>query len=284
MKVHHLNCGTMRPLGTPEGLVCHVLLLETDTGLALIDSGLGLRDVAEPGARFGPSRFFIRPQFDETETAIRQIERLGFDPRDVRDVVLTHFDADHSGGLADFPWARVHLTAVEANAALHPRGFVERGRYLPTQYDHHPTYVPHTPGQGEPWHGFTATEELTDIAPGVVMISLPGHSRGHAAVAVDTGKRWILHAGDAFYHRGQIDGTDRTPRALTMMERVVAHSMADVRANHERLAELWATPTPDLLLVNAHDPALLRRAQQLEVIDEPVAVRRQDDRLQQPGG
>ena len=32
MKVHHLNCGTMRPPGTPA-LVCHVLLVETDNGL-----------------------------------------------------------------------------------------------------------------------------------------------------------------------------------------------------------------------------------------------------------
>lgn len=264
MKIHHLNCGTMRPLGTPEGLVCHVLLLETDTGLALVDSGLGLRDAAEPSARFGPSRFFVRPRFDEDETAIRQIERLGFDPRDVRDIVLTHFDADHTGGLADFPWARVHLTADEATAAIHPEGFVEQGRYLRTQRDHNPAFVPHTPGHGEPWRGFAATKELTEITPGLVMIALPGHTRGHAAFAVDTGTRWILHAGDAFYHHGQIDRTTRAPRALTAMERLVAHNKAEVRANHERLAELWAAPTPDVLLVNAHDPALLRRARQLD--------------------
>ncbi|MFI6170635.1 MBL fold metallo-hydrolase [Nocardia sp. NPDC051052] len=275
MKVHHLNCGTMRPLGTPEGLVCHVLLVETDTGLVLVDSGLGLRDVADPAARFGPSRFFVRPRFDENESAIRQLERLGFDPRDVRDIVLTHFDADHSGGLADFPWARVHLTAIEANAALHPQGFVEKGRYLPTHRDHHPTCVPHTPG--EPWRGFAGTEELTDIAPGLVMISLPGHTRGHAAVAVDLGERWILHAGDAFYHRGQIDGTGQVPRALTAMERLVAHDMSAVQANHERLADLWATPVPDLLLVNAHDPVLFRRAQQFDAADH-----NHPDRLHQP--
>uniref|UniRef100_UPI0035A23D1E MBL fold metallo-hydrolase n=2 Tax=Nocardia lijiangensis TaxID=299618 RepID=UPI0035A23D1E len=268
MKVHHLNCGTMRPPRTPQGLVCHVLLLETDTGLALVDSGLGLRDAADPGARFGPARFYVRPRFDENETAIRQIERLGFDPRDVRNIVLTHFDADHTGGLADFPWARVHLTASEADAALHPRGSIERGRYLPTQRDHHPTLVCHMPGYGEPWHGFPAAEELTDIAPGLVMIGLPGHSRGHAAFAIDTGKRWILHAGDAFYHHGQIDGTGRVPRALTTMERFVAHDMSRVRANHERLAELWTTQARELLLVNAHDPVLLRRAQQIDADTE----------------
>ncbi|MFC9439313.1 MBL fold metallo-hydrolase [Nocardia sp. NPDC057030] len=264
MKIHHLNCGSMRPLGTPDGLVCHVLLLETDTGLALVDSGLGLRDAADPGGRFGPSRFFVRPRFDENEAAIRQIERLGFDPRDVRDIVVTHFDADHTGGIADFPWARIHLTADEAKAALRPRGFVEKGRYLPTQRDHDPQLVEHTPGHGEPWRGFTAAKELTEITPGLVMIALPGHTRGHAAFAVDTGNRWILHAGDAFYHHGQIDRSTHAPRALTAMEHLTAYNRAQVRANHDRLAELWSAPTADLLLVNAHDPALLRRAQQVD--------------------
>ncbi|MEV0339035.1 MBL fold metallo-hydrolase [Nocardia sp. NPDC050713] len=260
MKVHHLNCGTMRPPRTPGGLVCHVLLLETDTGLVLVDSGLGLRDAADPAPRFGPARFYVRPAFDESEAAVRQVERLGYDPRDVRDIVLTHFDADHTGGLADFPWANVHLTSDEAVAALHPRGPIERNRYLPTQRDHKPILVRHTP-DGEAWHGFSAAQELSDIAPGLVMIALPGHTRGHAAIAIDTGERWILHAGDAFYHHGQVDGTGHVPHALTAMEQFIAHDRPRVRANHERLAELWASTESELLLVNAHDPWLLHRAQ-----------------------
>ncbi|MFE6857477.1 MBL fold metallo-hydrolase [Nocardia sp. NPDC057668] len=260
MRVHHLNCGTMHPIGTPGGLVCHVLLLETARGLALVDSGLGLRDSRTPGPRFGPGRFYVRPVFDPAEAAITRVRELGFDPRDVRDIVLTHFDADHIGGLADFPSARVHLTATEADAARRPRTFVERGRYLPAGSAHGPILVEHEPGDGDSWRGFTRALELSDIAPGLVLIGLPGHSRGHAAVAVDAGQRWILHAGDAFYHRGQIDGSGAAPLALTGMERFMAWDRTRVRANHERLAELWAAADPDLLLVNAHDPVLLDRA------------------------
>ncbi|WP_229262247.1 MBL fold metallo-hydrolase [Duganella guangzhouensis] len=151
MKIHHLNCGTMHPLGAPCGLVCHVLLIETRSGLVLVDSGLGLLDVSQPGRRFGPSRAFVRPVFSPEEAAIVQIERMGFDPRDVRHILLTHFDADHVGGLADFPWAQVHLTSAEAFAARHPKTLVERGRYLPAAREHGPLLVEHTPQQSN--HG-----------------------------------------------------------------------------------------------------------------------------------
>jgi glyoxylase-like metal-dependent hydrolase (beta-lactamase superfamily II) len=260
MKVHHLNCGTMRPPATPGGLVCHVLLIETGNGLVLVDSGFGLVCAANPAARFGPARFLARPAFDPAEAAVNQVGRLGFDPHDVRHIVLTHFDADHTGGIADFPWAAVHLTAAENQASLHPRGPVEKARYLPSQRDHDPELVEHDPARGEPWRGFASAEELTEIAPGIVLISLPGHTRGHAAVAADTGDGWILHVGDAFYHRCQIDGTGKAPRTLTTMERLVANDWQRVRANHRRIAELWSANEPDLLIVNAHDPELLARA------------------------
>lgn len=261
VRVHHLNCGTMRPRFTPGGLVCHVLLIETANGLALIDSGLGTSYGRAPGDTFGPSRFYVRPDYDEAQTAVRQVRALGYDPKDVRDIVLTHFDADHVGGVADFPWARVHLTADEADAALAPRTFVEKSRYLPANHEPLPNLVRHDPARGDRWRGFAAATELTQIGDGIVLLALPGHSRGHAAVAVETGDRTILHVGDSFYHPGQIDG-GHAPRALTLMERVIAYDWPQVRENHARLAELWSAADPDLVLVNAHDPSLLARAQE----------------------
>ncbi|AKT42535.1 MBL fold metallo-hydrolase [Chondromyces crocatus] len=262
MRVHHLNCGSMQPVATPEGLVCHVLLLETKSGLVLVDSGYGLVDIADPRGRIGPTRRYVRPRFDPEETAIRQVERLGFAPRDVRHVLLTHFDADHVGGLSDFPWAEVHLTAAEAFGVLHPQLLVERERYRPAQRAHGPRLVEHTPAEGEAWRGFGGAKALDAIDPGIVLISLPGHTRGHAAFAIDTGSTWILHVGDAFYHRAQLGEVGKVPLALTAMERAVAFDWAKVKANHQRLAALWAEAAPDLVLVNAHDPALLRRAQE----------------------
>ena len=254
MKVHHLNCGTMRPPGVPD-LVAHVLLCETDRGLVLVDTGFGLHDVADP-RRIGPARHLTRPVLDPHETALRQVERLGFTREDVRHVVLTHFDSDHVGGLADFPGARVHLTAAEALGAVHAPTRRERRRFQPPQWAHGPRLVEHGL-DGEEWRVFAAARQLTEVDPGVVLVSMPGHTRGHAAVAVDTGEGWVLHAGDAFYHHSVLDGRRGGPPALALMERTIAFDRRQVRANHERLAELHRRGEPDLLIVCSHDPALL---------------------------
>lgn len=129
MRIHHLNCISTCPLGgklmddrtesSIRGghLACHCLLVETDAGLLLIDTGLGLRDVLAPEARL--SRFFlslVSPDFREDMTAVRQIARLGFHrfhPRDVQHIVLTHLDFDHAGGLDDFPHARFYQWMME---------------------------------------------------------------------------------------------------------------------------------------------------------------------------
>lgn len=257
MKVHHLNCGTMR-LPTAH-LVCHVLLVETDNGLVLVDTGFGLDDIADPARRIGPYRHVIRPVLAPDQTAGRQVERLGFSRDDVRHIILTHCDLDHVGGLSDFPHAQVHLTSAEALGAMREPSTRETLRYRPIQWAHGPRIVEHEP-DGETWRGFAAAKELADIAPGIVLIAMPGHTRGHATVAVDAGHRWILHAGDAFYHHGTLDGRSRVPAVLRAQERLAAHDFARVRDNHARLAELHRRAEPDLLIVCSHDPALYDRA------------------------
>jgi glyoxylase-like metal-dependent hydrolase (beta-lactamase superfamily II) len=247
----------MRPIGTPR-LVCHVLLVETANGLALVDTGYGLLDIADPRRRLGPFRHVFKPAYDPDETAVRQVERLGFQRDDVRHIVVTHFDLDHIGGLADFPASQVHVTAAEVRGTITSPSWRERVRYQSVQWSHHPQIVEHTAGEDN-WRGF-AGKALDEIAPGMVLIPLPGHSRGHACVAVDAGDRWILHCGDAVYHRGSLDGRTRVPAGLRAQEWITAFDRELLRANQARLAELYQRSDPDLLMICAHDTALYERA------------------------
>jgi glyoxylase-like metal-dependent hydrolase (beta-lactamase superfamily II) len=254
VKVHHLNCGTMK---LPSPMVCHVLLIETDDGLVLVDSGYGTRDCDDP-RRIGPSRRMIRPVLSRTETVAYQLDILGYARDDVRHIIVTHMDVDHVGGLADFPDAQVHLTAAEALGAIWAPSRREKLRYRSVQWAHKPNIVEHDP-RGEKWRGFAAAKELTAISPGIALVSLPGHTRGHTCVVVDTGHRWVLHAGDAFYHHGTLDGTP-VPRGLATMESMLAFDRKRVLDNHSRLVELYQRQEPDLLIVCAHDPTLLEKA------------------------
>ena len=262
MRVHHLNCATMTPLIVGR-IVAHVLLCESDDGLVLVDSGFGLADIADP-SRLGPAKYLLKARFDPAETAVRQVEALGFARSDVRHIVITHFDLDHVGGLGDFPDATVHTTAAEWAAANHPPTRAERRRYRTAQWSHQPkvqTYdVP-----GEPWHGFGAAHELAGIGDGFALIPLPGHTRGHAAVAVDAGDRgWLFHAGDAAFDRGSIAGPDwslddrRKRRTILTFEQAVAHDRSTIAGNHRRLAEL--ARSADVMVIPAHDPVIYERA------------------------
>ncbi len=144
MKVHHLNCGTMNPPAAAS-VICHVLLVETDSGLVLIDTGFGSHDCADPAGRVGPLRHFLRPVLSHEETAAHQIEQLGFRRDDVRHIVVTHLDLDHIGGLSDFPHAQVHVTAAEALGAITSPSRFEKTRYRSAQWAHEPKIVEHDP-------------------------------------------------------------------------------------------------------------------------------------------
>ncbi len=245
----------MCPRFTGVRLVSHCLLLETATsGLVLVDTGLGLDDVRDTrrlGALFGPVM-----GIDSTRTrmpALPQIEELGFRREDVRHIVLTHLDFDHAGGLADFPAARVHVHAQEEHAARRRASFTAKTRYRSPQLAHGPAWETYE-ALGEPWKGVPAVRSLAGLPPEILALPLPGHSRGHAAIAVDTGRGWLVHAGDAYFHRSVLEHGDasRTPWALRWIERWIAADYASVRKNHAMLSAL--SQRPDVTVFSAHDP------------------------------
>jgi glyoxylase-like metal-dependent hydrolase (beta-lactamase superfamily II) len=273
MRVHHLNCATLCPVGARlvygdggllarSRMVCHCLLVETNEGLVLVDTGFGLGDLADPRGHLG--RLFLgalAPRLDPEETAVRQVEALGFRRSDVRHLVPTHLDLDHAGGLSDFPQATVHVHAAEHAAATARATFWERERYKPAHWAHRPSWALYE-ARGEPWHGFPCVRELAGLPPEILLVPLFGHTRGHCAVAVDTGERWLLHAGDAYFHHDEMDPErPRCTPALATFQRVVAVDDGARRANQARLRALARERAREVEVFCAHDPVELERAQ-----------------------
>jgi len=263
-RIHHLDCCTLCPLGGrwawgPHGKLCaHVLLLETRTGeLVLVDTGVGLADREHRRQRLG--WFGVLGAFPTTAqgAAVESIRDLGLDPADVKHVVLTHFDLDHAGGIADVPQARVHLMAAELDAARAPTSR-ERIRYRPAHLQAVKHWKPYAP-TGQAWHGFPAVQEVEGLQGDVLLVPLSGHTRGHAGVAVRTPQGWLLHAGDAYFHRGRLTG-EPMPIGFSTFERVSALDWSRVRANQERLAEV-VRDDPQVHVFSAHDPQELAELQ-----------------------
>jgi len=242
----------------PADVVCHCLLIEADDGLVLIDTGFGIEDARDPG-RLGPAFRLTRPTGELAETALKRVEALGFAAGDVRRIVVTHLDPDHSGGLPDFPQAEVHVFARELEAALDPR-LRERPRYRNAHWSHGPKWVRHEI-EGDEWFGFEGVRILPGSGTEMLIVPLAGHSRGHSGVALRTGEGWLLHCGDAYFHHGQIATPPHCPPGLRVFQSLSGADRGQRIANLERLRELAGRQEGEIAFVCSHDPHDLERAE-----------------------
>jgi glyoxylase-like metal-dependent hydrolase (beta-lactamase superfamily II) len=255
-------------------MVCHVLLVEDADGLVLVDTGFGTPEVRDPRRLGRPFGALARPVLEEAETAVAQVRELGFDPVDVRHIVMTHLDFDHAGGLADFPGAEVHVFAREHEVAMNPSSR-ERPRYLAPQWEHGPQWVKHDV-EGDEWLGFESVRVLPGGGDDLLMIPLPGHTRGHTGVAVRRPDGWLLHCGDAYFHRGEVGTPSRCPAGLRLYQSVTGVNSKLRLQNLERLQELARQHPDDLTLLCSHDPVVLERAQAASKAKSPAAARPSD--------
>ena len=222
-ELHHLNCvKIISPIN--ENVCGHCLLVNENGRLLLIDTGIGLLDTLNPSERIGQQLIeLVGYHFDENQTAINQIEKLGLDPKNVTDCIISHLDNDHIGGLADFPFATVHLSEEELN------NFDSNNpRYLKLPLAHMPTFKTYRKSDLD-WFGFEARKISADFETEIYLVPLFGHTLGHCGVALKEDNKWLFYIADAYYMRVEL--TD---------EKHPVNELAKIRAddNNLRLATL----------------------------------------------
>jgi glyoxylase-like metal-dependent hydrolase (beta-lactamase superfamily II) len=240
-------------------LPIYVWLIEHEEGLILVDTGETAR-VHERGyhPRWHPfyrraSSFSVHPD----EELGPQLRARGINPRDVRQVVLTHLHTDHAGGLQHVSGSTTWVAQGEFKRAQGVGGRLQG--YLPHRWPKwwDPRFVqfePHTLGP------FTHAMPLTERGD-VLVIPTPGHTPHHVSVLVKGDPSFLL-AGDTSYNQslllaGKIDGVSPDP-AVTRetLGRIVA--LATERA---------------LVYLPSHDPDSERRLREASVLRPlPLAV------------
>jgi glyoxylase-like metal-dependent hydrolase (beta-lactamase superfamily II) len=261
MSIHAINCGWLHPLGgrlwdlASQGLgqahlACRCLLVETADGLVLVDTGFGLLDSTVLERLPLGIRFAERPELRPALTAVERVRQLGFEPHDVAHIVMTHLDFDHAGGLSDFPWAQVHVSAKEAECARERAGFLGRMRWRPAQLT---MALNGLDACGPKWFDLAT---LAGAPGGMLLVPLPGHTPGHCGVAIPDGDGWVLHAGDAIFMLSELERPGEAPPLTLAYEALMEMDGADRQSSAETLRAVRRRANGEVTILCTHDPRL----------------------------
>lgn len=196
--------------------------------------------------RRGDEVILVDTGYDDTEAASRDrpirlnpteaLAPFGLRAEDITQVIVTHLHYDHAGGLHLFPNAALHLQAAEMAFATGPCMCHDTLR-MPFTADHvceavrrlYSGRVVFYEGDGE-------------VAEGVTVHCIGGHSRGLQAVRVLTEAGWLVLASDAAHFYENFEARKPFPIVVDLQD------MLDGFETLYRLA-----PNPELI-VPGHDP------------------------------
>ena len=200
--------------------------------------------------RSGKQTILVDTGYDDQEARARQrpirldpvsaLQPFGLSPDQIDHIIVTHLHYDHAGGLHLFPNATLHMQTAEMAFATGPC------------MCHDTLRMPYTAG-----HVCEAIKRLYsgklrfyegdgEIAEGVTVHCIGGHSRGLQAVRVRTDAGWLVLASDAahFYE----NAFARKPFPIVV-------DLQNMLEGFDRLSALASSPD---LIVPGHDPLVTK--------------------------
>ncbi len=196
-----------RNVGRPVTIPLLMFLMDHPKGLVVFDTGVDTDEVRDPIVETSPDR-----RID------RQMSRLGYEPRDVKYVVLSHLHLDHVGCMHLFPDATFVVRRQELRAAWWPDAY-ERGYdfdcLLKTR---HFKYL--QPPNDEPLDLFQDGS--------LICIDTKGHTEGHQSLVVDLPESGrIVLVGDAAQVAENLDA--RVPPGMSWSSQYAVQSIEKLR-------------------------------------------------------
>lgn len=220
----------------PHGMDYFVWVLDNGQRKIVVDTGY---DAAEASRR-------NRPILRDPAKAI---ESVGVNAETVDTVIITHLHYDHAGGLDRFPAATFHLQSSEMAYATGPcmcHGTLQ----MPFTVEHVCEMVRHVYSGRVVFHDRSA-----QVAPGVRVHRVGGHSRGLQVVEVDTDFGPLCLASDATHYYENLLGRKPFPIVVDLEEML---------AGFDRLLQIGGHADR---VIPGHDPLVTRIFPRLENVE-----------------
>jgi len=183
------------------------------------------------------------------------LARLGVDPKKVKDVIITHLHYDHVGNFKLFPEATFHLQDDEMAYAT--------GRHMADAFFNQAYEADEVVALvREVYKGRVRFHEGdAELAPGLSLHRIGGHTKGLQAVRVHTRAGWIVLASDATHLYANMNEARPFP---------IVFDVGRMIEGYRRLRELADAPE---FIVPGHDPLVMRRYQAPSAALEGIVVR-----------
>jgi glyoxylase-like metal-dependent hydrolase (beta-lactamase superfamily II) len=150
--------------------VFNAYLVETGGRRLLIDAGAGVH--------MGPNA-----------------AEAGIAPGNVDAIILTHCHPDHILGIVDKDWNAVFPNAELVVPELDEQYWL-RGDPSKIDNEYQRVMTEHAQKAAGPYSGRTRTISGGEVAPGVTMVPLPGHTPGHSGYMIEGGDKKLFLWGD----------------------------------------------------------------------------------------
>lgn len=166
---------------------------------------------------------------------------IGIEPETVEDVIVTHMHYDHAGNRSLFPKARYHVQDREMAYCT--------GRCMCHSALNHPFNPEDVKSMvGRVFEGRVAFHDgVSNIAPGLSVHRVGGHTDGLQVVRVHTERGWVVLASDATHLYANMEQGRPFP---------AVYNVGDMIEGYRRVHELADSAQH---VVPGHDPAVLTR-------------------------
>ena len=219
-----------------EPIAYYVWALTNANRTVVVDTGF---DKAEWSRRTESSGGIWQCEYDLSPA--EGLAGIGIDSRQVQDVIVTHLHYDHAGSLNDFPVARFHLQELEMQYATGPH--MGHGYFSGAYTVDHVTDMVRNVYKGRV--EFHAGD--SEIAPGISVHHVGGHTMGMQFVRVMTARGWVVLASDASHFYANFEDSAPFP---------IVYNVADMLKGFDKMRSLASTEDH---IIPGHDPQVMIR-------------------------